>query len=57
MRVVVYILLHALVVKFICFNYKFSYISTRVVIYHQKGGDCNHLGPFAPLVMVCFGDE
>jgi hypothetical protein len=33
------------------------YISTRVVIYHQKGGDCNHLGPFAPLVSVCFGDK
>jgi hypothetical protein len=38
-------------------NSKFSYISTRVVIYHKKGGDCNHLGPFAPLVRVCFGDK
>jgi hypothetical protein len=38
-------------------NSKFSYMSTRVVIYHQKEGDCNHLGPFAPLVRVCFGDK
>jgi hypothetical protein len=51
------ILFHALEVEFICFKFKFSYISTRVVIYHQKGGDCDHLGPFAPLVRVCFGDK
>jgi hypothetical protein len=38
-------------------NSNFSYISTRVVIYHQKGGDCNHLGPFALLVRVCFSDK
>jgi hypothetical protein len=38
-------------------NSNFSYISTCVVIYHQKGGDYNHLGPFAPLVRVCFGDK
>jgi hypothetical protein len=30
---------------------------SRVVIYHQKGGDCNHLGPFAPSARVCFGDK
>jgi hypothetical protein len=35
-------------------KFKFSYISTCVVIYHQNGGD---LGPFAPLVRVCFGDK
>jgi hypothetical protein len=23
----------------------------------KKGGYCNHLGPFAPLVRVCFGDK
>jgi hypothetical protein len=51
------ILFHALEVEFIAFKFKFSYISTCVVIYHQKGGDCNHLGPFAPLVRVCFGDK
>jgi hypothetical protein len=51
------ILFHALEVEFICFKFKFSYISTRVVIYHQKGGDCSDLGPFAPLVRVCFGDK
>jgi hypothetical protein len=49
--------IHALEVEFICFKFKFSYISTRVVIYHQKGGDCSDLGPFAPLVRVCFGDK
>jgi hypothetical protein len=38
-------------------NLNFSYISTRVVIYHQKGGDCSDLGPFAPLVRVCFSDK
>jgi hypothetical protein len=57
MCVVGYILFHALVVEFTCFNFKFSYISSRVVIYHQKGGDFNHLGPFAPLVIVCFSDK
>jgi hypothetical protein len=51
------ILFHALEVEFICFKFKFSYISTRVVIYHQKGGDCSDLGPFVPLVRVCFGDK
>jgi hypothetical protein len=50
-------LFHALEVELICFNSKFSYISTHVVIYYQKGGDCNHLGPFTPLVRVCFGDK
>jgi hypothetical protein len=39
------------------FKFKFSYISTRVVIYHQKGGDCSDLGPFSPLLRVCFGDK
>jgi hypothetical protein len=54
---VCYILFHALEVEFMCFKFKFSFISTRVVIYHQKGGDCNHLGHFAPLVRVCFSDK
>jgi hypothetical protein len=47
--------------KYSLYAFKFNLyaylISTRVVIYHQKGGDCNHLGPFAPLVRVCFGDK
>jgi hypothetical protein len=38
-------------------NSKFLYISTRVVIYHQKWGDCSDLGPFAPLIRVRFGDK
>jgi hypothetical protein len=24
---------------------------------NKKEGDCNHLGPSAPLVRVCFGDK
>jgi hypothetical protein len=51
------ILVHALEVEFICFLFKFSYISTRVVICHQKGEDFSDLGPFTPLVRVCFGDK
>jgi hypothetical protein len=54
---VVLVYLKACVLSLISFKFKFSYISTRVVIYHQKGGDCNHLGPFAALVRVCFGDK
>jgi hypothetical protein len=38
-------------------NSVFSYISTRVVINHQKGGDCSDIGPFTPLVRLCFGDK